>query len=157
MVERVPSALPLAIGFVPGRRLVFHKQSVDGSGKADAAISPNPSDRVWGVVYRMALRDKPILDRCEFLGIGYGEVEVEVHLPEGTRQSAWMYTALPAAVCAEQVPYDWYRDYVAEGAVQHRLPFCHTLQILKTDTQSDPDRERATHHQNVLRWNRDSH
>ena len=78
MRARVPSAQPMEIGYVRQRRLMFHKRSVDGSAKADAAWSPRADDRVWGVIYRLPADEKPALDRCEYLGVGYDLEPVEV-------------------------------------------------------------------------------
>ena len=78
MQGRAPSARPVEIGYVVGRKIDFRKRSLDGSAKADAKLTGNHSDRLWGVIYSVRSRDKRSLDKHEFLGIGYDEVLVEV-------------------------------------------------------------------------------
>ena len=78
------TASPVTIGYVEQRQLRFHKRSVDGSAKADAAFTAVPSDRVWGVVYRLSRDEKPELDKHEFLGIGYDQELVAVNIENGS-------------------------------------------------------------------------
>ena len=99
MHSRVSSAMPVTIGYVRERRFVFHKRSVDGSAKADAAFTASPDDRVWGVVYQLDVYQKLLLDQHEFLGIGYDEEVVEV-VHEGGLLRAWMYVARRDAIDA---------------------------------------------------------
>ena len=145
MLNRVPSACPVAIGHVEQRQLRFHKRSVDGSAKADAAFTGVPEDRVWGVVYRLSPDEKPELDKHEFLGIGYDQELVEVTTSSGSID-AWMYVARHDAIDQTLKPYAWYHDYVIVGAQQHRLPFCYIYNLMRVETTLDPDRER--HEQN---------
>jgi gamma-glutamylcyclotransferase len=81
---RVPSAMPIAKGFVSEHRLTFDKVSIDGSGKCDTEKTGVPKDRVYGVVYKIDGTDKPALDRAEGLGNGYAEKCVEVVTDGGT-------------------------------------------------------------------------
>ena len=76
--DRAPSAVAVTRGYVTARRLTFHKPGRDGSGKCDAQASTDHEDRVYGVVFQVALRDKPALDRAEGLGNGYHEEILEV-------------------------------------------------------------------------------
>ena len=121
MRSRVSTAMPVTIGYVARRKLVFHKRSDDGSGKADAAFTASPASRVWGVVYRLSQEQKPLLDQHEFLGIGYDAEEVHVVHENGSLR-AWMYVARRGAIDPSLLPYSWYRDYLIHGACEHRLP-----------------------------------
>lgn len=141
MLARVSTASPVAIGYVEGRQLRFHKRSVDGSAKADAALSPDADDCVWGVVYRLAQDEKRALDRFEFLGIGYDEELVAIETQNGSID-AWIYVARKESVDDTLKPYSWYCDYVIAGARQHRLPFCYIGKLLKVATTTDPDLSR---------------
>ena len=76
--ERVATAAALHTGFVPNRRLAFHKRSVDGSAKCNATFTGSASDHVWGVIYRMSHRDTITLDQHEWIGVGYHREEVDV-------------------------------------------------------------------------------
>lgn len=144
MLFRVPTACPVAIGYVEQRRLRFHKRSVDGSAKADAAFTGVQGDQVWGVVYQLSPDEKPQLDKHEFLGIGYDQELVAVTTIQGSIE-AWMYVARSDAIDETLMPYSWYYDYVIAGAQQHRLPFCYIRNLMSVKTTVDPDRKRHEH------------
>ena len=56
---RAPSAMRVAVRYVPGRRLTFDKFSArDQSGKCDCE-AVDLTDRVYGVVYRIAMLEVP--------------------------------------------------------------------------------------------------
>ncbi|MCR9294205.1 MAG: gamma-glutamylcyclotransferase [bacterium] len=139
--QRVASAEALTIGYVEQHQLAMHKRSQDGSAKADAWYTGNSSDRVFGVVYCIDVHEKPLLDACEFLGTGYDETEIDVVCPSGV-QKAWMYVARPEALDPNLFPYDWYRQYLIQGAVEHRLPECYIQLIRSFRARMDPDQER---------------
>lgn len=141
---RVSTAIPVAIGYVEQRQLRFHKRSNDGSAKADAAFTAVPSDRVWGVVYRLSRDEKPELDKHEFLGIGYDQEQVAVSTRNGSIK-AWMYVARRDAIDKTLKPYSWYCDYVIAGARQHRLPFCYISSLMGVESIVDPDFQRHEH------------
>ena len=145
---RVSTATPAAIGYVEQRQLKFHKRSVDGSAKANAMYTSIPTDRVWGVVYRLSRDEKPELDKHEFLGVGYDEQLVTVLTKNGSIK-AWMYVARRNTIDESLKPYSWYCDYVIAGARQHRLPFCYINDLMGFDSIVDPDVGR--HEQNRRR------
>ena len=141
MRSRVPTATPVTIGYVGQRKLMFHKRSDDGSGKADAALTACPSDRVWGVVYRLHPANKPVLDEHEFLGIGYDEQKIDVVHESGSLR-AWMYVARREAIDSLLLPYSWYHDFTVHGACQHRLPESYVEYLRSFESLVDPDSER---------------
>lgn len=142
MLVRVPSANPIAVGYVTGRRIKYHKRSVDGSAKADAEHTGNEADRVWGIVYEIHRDQKADLDRYEQLGVGYGFESVIVDVADERRVRAGIYTALPHAIDQSLQPYSWYVTYLVAGAVQHRLPYCYIQRWLSVPAWLDPDPER---------------
>ncbi|MBD3675647.1 MAG: gamma-glutamylcyclotransferase [Planctomycetaceae bacterium] len=146
---RVPSAEPIAVGHVTHRQLVFHKRSEDGSAKADARWTGVEHHRVWGVVFRIADVEKPILDECEFLGIGYDETEVEVVHESGILRS-WLYQAREEAIDDSLLPYDWYHDFVVSGAREHRLPTDYLARLKSHAVIPDPDEERSRQNRAVI-------
>jgi hypothetical protein len=150
LAARVPSAVPETIGYVDRYRLAFHKRSVDGSAKADAVWTEQRDDRIWGAVYRFHLDEQPMLDKHEFLGIGYDRVNVQVVTAGETVVEAWMYVARTSAIDASLRPYGWYVDYVVRGAHQHRLPLCYISKLRQIETSCDPDPEREASHQPLL-------
>jgi len=149
MRSRVPTATPVTIGYVGQRKLVFHKRSNDGSGKADAAFTPCPTDRVWGVVYRLHEEQKPVLDQHEFLGIGYDEEEVNV-VHENDSLRAWMYVARRDAIDPSLLPYSWYLDYIVHGACQHRLPESYIDYLTSFESLVDPDSARYARNRRLI-------
>lgn len=149
MRSRVPSAQPVTIGYVRERRLVFHKRSHDGSAKADATLTAVSTDRIWGVVYRLPQHEKPVLDRHEFLGIGYDQEEVEVVVENGTLR-AWMYVARREAIDPSLLPYTWYRDYLLHGARQHGLPASYIDFLKSFDSLPDPDTARRARNRRLI-------
>ena len=145
MRGRVSTARSVTIGYVENRLFKFRKRSIDGSAKADAALTAVPSDRVWGAVYQISRDEKPELDKHEFLGIGYDQELVAVKVENGSI-NAWMYVARRDAIDETLKPYSWYYDYIIAGAQQHRLPFCYIGDLMNVETIVDPDFKR--HKQN---------
>lgn len=139
---RVPSARPVATGFVRQRRFLFHKLSQDGSAKADAALTGRPDDRVWGVVLRVRKDEKPILDRHEFLGVGYDEHQETIVLPDGNSVRACVYVARTEAIEKDVKPYSWYKAFVLHGAREHRLPDDYVAQLERFACMVDPNQQR---------------
>ena len=74
---RTPSAVAVGNAYVEGYRLTFDKVSTDGSGKCDIEHTGNAADRVWGVLFRIAIAEASDLDDAEGLGHGYRKGEVE--------------------------------------------------------------------------------
>ena len=66
---RTPSAIAVGIAFVRGR-LTFDKVSSHGSGKCHVEPTANSTDRVHGVVFRIAAPEEDHLDATEGLGKG---------------------------------------------------------------------------------------
>jgi len=145
--RRTPSARPICVARLPGHALRFHKRSIDGSGKADAYVTNDDSDAVWGVVYELTADEKPDLDKAEGLGSGYDEKWVCVTSAEGSEQEVQLYVA--TAIDASLRPYRWYRRYVVEGALQHGLPADYVKMIARQPCIADPDGERAAANSDV--------
>lgn len=142
MRSRVPSAEPITIGYVVGRRIAFHKRSDDGSAKADASCTAEFSDRVWGVIYSINASETPVLDRHEFLGIGYDRKQICAMTPRGKPVTAWIYVARPDAIDRSMKPYTWYLEFIVAGAHQHRLPLCYIATLRSAQCVRDPDPSR---------------
>ena len=149
--SRVPSATPIANGHLAEHAFVFHKRSVDGSAKADAVFTARQTDQVWGVVYRLHLEDKPILDDHEFLGVGYDEQQVDIVIESGTIR-AWMYVARREMTNPSLLPYSWYHDFVVRGAQQHRLPERYIEHLRSFESVIDPDSARHERNCRLIDW-----
>lgn len=144
---RAPSAKPVTVGYVTGRRLVFDKVGKDGSGKCDAEKSASESDRVYGVVFRMATTDKERLDRIEGLGGGYAEEPVEVQVAGGSLE-ALTYVATRKSDAVR--PFEWYKALVLAGAEEHGLPETHIEKIRAVETIPDPCAQRLAENVRLL-------
>ena len=158
MRARVSSAIPMTTGDVRRRKLVFHKRSVDGSAKADAAHSDVSTDCVWGVVYRIDRGQKPVLDAHEFLGVGYDELQVDVVAndrllrdpPIQSIVKAWMYVARHESIDSTLLPYRWYLDFIVRGARQHRLPADHVACLKNVSAIVDPNEGRRSANRQII-------
>ena len=126
--QRTPSAQALGIGCLPRYALRWHKLGRDGSGKCDIAASGEQADAVWGVLYRIAIAEKPLLDRIEGLGIGYDEREVRVETDAGPR-AALTYKAKPGKIDPQLRPLADYKRHVLLGAREHGLPAAYVKAI----------------------------
>ena len=124
--------------------LRWHKRSNDGSGKCDIVSVSSPKAHVFGVLYRVAVREKCALDKAEGLGQGYTEIDIDV-LCEGVRTAAKAYQATDIDHTLK--PYSWYQALVVAGAKEHRMPKEYISQLEAVATQEDPNR--ARHNKNM--------
>jgi gamma-glutamylcyclotransferase len=138
--SRVPSACPLSVARLKGHSLRFHKQSKDGSGKADAYRTGDNRNYVWGIVFEVDPAEKGKLDEVEGLRQGYEEKTVTVSVPMMQDRKAFMYYA--TAIDAHLKPYTWYLRFVLDGARQHRLPSGYIAKIKAVSSIRDLDRNR---------------
>ncbi len=146
--ERAPSAVPVATGWLPGRRLSFEKHGADESGKCDIPEAADPDARVHGVVYRVHADHRPALDRVEELGWGYRDEHVAVQTQEGPLPAL---TYMAIRHMPGLAPFDWYRDLTLAGALEHALPSSYVEAIRQTPTRVDPDYRRREHHRRLVR------
>lgn len=136
---RVPSARVIGRGALHRHQLVWHKVSIDGSGKCDAVASDASDATVHGVVYAISRSEKAALDRAEGLGKGYDEQEVVVDV-NGTPFVATMYYATRKDAALK--PYSWYKAHVLAGACEHELPPAYIAALEAVEAQQDPDASR---------------
>ena len=138
---RTPSAQPLGVGILPGRRLAFQKLSrEDGSGKCDVPLSDNPDDCVHGVLYSLHPEELPTLDAYEGVGFGYDRESLEITRSDGQMVRAETYVA--TLTRPGLLPFCWYREHVLRGARQHGLPADYIAAIESVAIQNDTDRIR---------------
>lgn len=136
---RVPSARVIGRGVLHGHQLVWHKLSIDGSGKCDVIASDAPDATVHGVVYAIDQSEKATLDRAEGLGKGYGERQVVVEVG-GAPLVATLYYATRKDPGLK--PYSWYKAHVLSGALEHKLPPAYIAVLEAVEAQQDPDTSR---------------
>lgn len=137
----------MATAYVEGYRLTFDKVSRDGSGKCAIEPTGNVADHVWGVLFRVATAEAADLDDAEGLGHGYRKGEVEaVAATERTQAVAYFATQKQLALC----PYDWYKAFVMQGAIEHRLPADYIEGLRSVISQPDPDPVRRSRNDCIL-------
>jgi gamma-glutamylcyclotransferase len=144
---RTPSARAVGVATLPGHGLHWHKRGQDGSGKCDVVADPQPSKVVHGVLYDIALVDKPALDRAEGLGAGYELREVQLQTSVGST-TAWLYFA--THIEAGLRPFSWYKALVVAGARQFALSAAYVQTLEMVATTEDPDRERHAANMGLL-------
>lgn len=151
--ERCSSAKPLCVEKLNGYMLCWHKRSKkDGSGKCDIVSVSSPKAHVFGVIYRIKVDQKCLLDEAEGLGQGYEEIEIDV-LCEGVRIAAVAYQATD--IDQSRRPYSWYRALVVAGAREHCLPAEYISQLEAVETWEDSDRARHDKNMSLIRDVRD--
>jgi len=147
---RTPSAQPLRTAILEGHDLRFHKIGDDDSGKCDAYFTGGHDHRVWGVVYRMAKHEKPVLDAIEGVGQGYALKTVTL-VAGNERIQAITYVVEEAYIDHAMVPFDWYHAFVLSGAQEHGLPLAYRERIAEVVTQRDPRDDRRKANQAILK------
>ncbi|TVQ58115.1 MAG: gamma-glutamylcyclotransferase [Phycisphaerales bacterium] len=149
---RTPSATFMCIARLHGHTLRFWKHGRDDSGKATIVPSDQPHDQVIGVVYEIDEPECADLDRAEDLNHGYEKVEVRLAGREGDLD-ALTYRAQPSYIDRSLTPFDWYRDLVIAGAIEHNLPEDYIEQLRQIRTTTDPDPDRAALHRQLIEPN----
>lgn len=139
-VERCPSAHALGIGTLARHVLAFRKKSNDGSAKCDIPVG-KPEDVVHGVVFQIASSERQQLDHAEGIGKGYDATEVKILTSQGTIPCV---TYVATQIEDGLRPYDWYRNLVMSGALEHGLPDAYVNQIVQTPAVPDPQPDRGT-------------
>lgn len=140
LLERVPSARPVAVAVLSGYELRWHKVSQDLSGKCDVVQVNTPQAKVVGVVYEILISEKPKLDDAEGLGNGYAEKQVALKTEGGEVQAQTYYAT---NIESSQVPYTWYKALVVAGAKQHGLPEEYVSAIEAVAAKADANASRA--------------
>ena len=109
-----------------GWRLVFNKESEDGSGKAN--IEESRDDSVHGVIYEVDEAEKNRLNKKE---VRYDPIPVSVKLEDGSTEKALTYKS---DYKTGEPPYEWYLKLIIGGAKTHGLPeeYIKTLESINT-------------------------
>lgn len=148
---RAPSAVALGTAWAPGFVMRFHKVGTDGSGKCTLIATGDDADAVYGVLYEFAESDLAGLDREEGVHLGgYARRSLRLRLPNGDTAEAMTYIADGQYIDASCLPFDWYRDLVVAGAMEHGLPAAYTAELARTRAVPDPDAPRAVRARRLL-------
>ncbi|MBX2869738.1 MAG: gamma-glutamylcyclotransferase [Acidiferrobacterales bacterium] len=143
---RCPSITKIGMGRLPQHRLSFDKPGGDNSGKCGIE-SVDGQDSVIGVLYKMTLDDKLVLDRIEGEGHDYHEEEVVVHSESGPVDC---FTYYPSRLDEATPPWDWYKGFVLEGAKQNQFPPAYVQMIDAVSSMVDPDSVRRAENLAIL-------
>lgn len=139
--QRVPSAVFVSRAVLTGHKLLFHKYSIDGSGKCNIWRTEEASDRVYGVVFEISDNEKTSLDKHEGLGKGYEDKEVLVVQDKNFEIEARTYYA--TKICTGLKPFHWYKLHVLEGAREHKLPDHYISYIANVEAKIDFNQDRS--------------
>lgn len=145
---RTPSANVLCTATLAGHRLTFDKHGDDGSAKCHITPSTGRHDRVYGVIFRIALKDRPALDIAEGLGRGYTAQEFLLTAATGKNIRAMAYTAIKLKQGLR--PYRWYKEFVVAGAREHGLPTEYIQKLDDIKVWPDPDPVRRKLNESIL-------
>ena len=100
-----------------GYHMLFNKQSMDGSGKAN--LEAHEGSHVWGVLYSITHADLLTLDAGE---VGYRRMPLPVRRTDNADSQAWVYVASEPSNDPALHPYIWYKRFLVEGAREHSIP-----------------------------------
>ena len=123
-------------------RLAFNKRGTNGDVYAN--VIPEPTEEVWGVIYRCSTNAFREMDRHEGVSTGhYERMTVTVESEDGEMVTAITYIAGAAHVCEEALPNDDYLQMILQGARYHRLPQRYIRSIeIRSGRRSCHDNER---------------
>lgn len=150
LLQRVPSAVKVSNAFLPGFKLLCNKESKDGSAKANIIKTDIPGELVWGVLFNIDNKEKPLLDKAEGLGLGYNEDTLTFFDELNNSHFAQVYIADSKSINNHLLPFDWYKDFIVTGAIQNKLPAEYILQLQSIVCITDPDEERRTKNYSIL-------
>jgi gamma-glutamylcyclotransferase len=110
---RIKGLETVNIGFLLNYKLLCNKKSFDGTGKAN--IIYNPGKIVWGVVYKIY---EDYMDKLDRIEVGYERKAFEVHIEERIIEA----NAYISYKLTDALPTKYYKEFLLEGAVEHKLP-----------------------------------
>ncbi len=137
--QRCPSATALGVAELVRYELRWHKRSTDRSAKCNIIPTEQSRMKVYGVLYRIAVAEKPKLDSAEGLGSGYEERTVTVSC---NRELYDAYVYYATSIDDALKPYTWYKALVVAGAKEHGLPAEYVARLVATEAIEDQDGER---------------
>ncbi len=146
--ERTPSAKPLGIGQIIEHQLIFHKIGRDGSAKCDIHKTGRASDIVWGVLFEISTNERHLLDLAEGRGCGYEYKIVRVKSNKSVIEAGAYYAT---HIDASLQPFDWYLNFVLQGAKEHGLPNSYLKSLKSWSMVIDLDLKRRQRNLSLLK------
>ena len=149
--SRAPSAVARGVATVAGFAVGFHKVGADGSGKCTLVATDDRAAMAYGVLYELADSDGDRLDRVEGVHTGgYSRCSVQLRVLDGGTTDAVTYVAGDRDIDTAGVPFDWYRDLVVAGAVEHGLRQWYIDELTRVPALCDPEGGRAARARRLL-------
>ena len=147
---RTPSIKNVGVGYLPHHRLAFDKPGRDGSGKCGIE-EVEGDDFIFGVIYEMDRDEKPLLDEIEGSGHDYVDKPVVVNSGEGPVNA---FTYYPTRMDESLKPYDWYKAFVVQGAIENGFPEHYIDYLRSVESMVDPDSHRSAENAAILQSQR---
>ena len=147
LIQRVPSATLIGTVKLSNSRIVFHKRSVDSSGKCMILNGEIENSFVYGALYSIETKQLELLDKAE--GDGYQKQFVKCAVGE-TEYSAFTYVAKSQSIDNTLKPYYWYKQLVLAGARYHQFPASYLANIEDVESIPDLDSGRRLFNEKIL-------
>ena len=143
--KRAPSAKVIGPAVLKNYCLTFHKCSSDGSGKC--TIEKSESDKVYGVVFKIKLKDECQLDKEEGArgNGGYKKVTFKIEMCDATGskyKDVKTYIANKDYINCTLKPYTWYKQHVLVGAIENKLPSSYIDYLMGIEAKQYCDKEK---------------
>ncbi len=142
---RTPSAKFYKVISLKKYKLKFHKLGKDGSGKCNIFFTGDKKDRVYGIIYDIKDQEIKQLDMFE-----RGYKKKFLYLEE-IKEEIFFYFATREFINDSLKPYNWYKEFVLEGAKHFNLPRKYITTIEKVDSVEDPHFNRAHYMREILK------
>ncbi|MFT7162989.1 MAG: gamma-glutamylcyclotransferase [Bacteroidia bacterium] len=149
IINRTKSAIVIDTHRLNGFKIVFNKKSADGSAKANIVETKDISDFVWGVIHKIGITEKSILDKYEGLGNGYDYINFILSI-EGEEKMIHSYIARSEQFLEEGKPYDWYLNFVIAGTIENNFPENYVNDLKLVESKKDLNEKRAKQNLAVL-------
>lgn len=144
---RLPRSRFQGTAVISGRKLCFHKRSIDESGKCNIATSEG---NIHVAVYEVDSQERIRLDWIEGVGLGYF---VETIVAPGFGQ-CFTYVAAPAYIDNRLQPYSWYKELVLAGCEVLEFPVDYVAMIRDIVAIDDPDKDRHASNMRIVQMTR---
>jgi len=147
--RRVPSVKVVQNHCLRAFELQFNKESIDGSVKANV-MKADADTCVHGIIHSIAWNEKKYLDKAEGLGNGYDLAYFHAEVA-GKKRKIGFYVASDPEYLVSGEPYAWYLNYVQWGARENQLPEAYITMLDDMASKPDPNKERRSIHDRVIK------
>lgn len=135
MLDRCPNAEFNCTAYLPGYKIKFNKRSTKDKGSCKANITTgSESDRVWGAVFEVSIKEFKILKGIE---VGYNKEDMVVkRIEDESDIEAKAFIATDSKVLDNNLlPSSEYIRICIEGAVEAKLPDYYIDLLKSLDTK----------------------